>query len=212
VYLAGASRELDRARFWRLRLVHAGVAVASTWIDNISQVGAANPRDASPDQRRGWTWQCLAEVRHASVLWMLVPAIGAETRGAWSELGYAAAIYTPGRERIICSGDTGQSIFTALGEEHETDEFAFDAVLRVLGIPSARQQALRDVAAKEVQHTHVYGPTGVCRCHLTEASAEELAFGVDGATVISDRSKRAAIETDDEPYAAIDVSGAGGRR
>lgn len=124
VYLAGSAAELERCRHWHSRLIQAGITVVSTWIASVTRVGCSNPRDAAVADRLRWSETCLIEVRRADVLWLLVPSVTAPTRGAWVELGYASAI----EKRIVLSGDTRQSIFTALGDEHETDEQAFAAI------------------------------------------------------------------------------------
>lgn len=125
VYLAGSALEINRARQWHSRLIQAGVTVVSTWIANVDQVGSSNPRDAATSHRIHWAAADFAEIQRADLLWLLVPSLDAPSRGAWAELGYAYA----SAKRLICSGDTKQSIFCALGHEYETDEQAFNAVI-----------------------------------------------------------------------------------
>jgi hypothetical protein len=136
VYIAAASTsdQIDRASRWAIRLSKAGVRVVSTWTHNIRAVGAANPRDATVDQRRQWSLQCFTELATAHALWLLCPPPGIATRGAWVELGAAHH-----RLLTVSSGDTAQSIFTALGAEYATDEMAFAALL----IASSAGMALR---------------------------------------------------------------------
>jgi nucleoside 2-deoxyribosyltransferase len=124
IYLAGSSTDLARVTHWRDRLVAAGITVGSSWLDVVVKVGSANPRAASCAERHEWSVADLAEIRECDALWFLVPAVDNPTRGAWLELGYAAAL----DRWIICSGDTKQSIFAALGLECERDEDAFAAV------------------------------------------------------------------------------------
>jgi len=136
VYVAGSSLEMDRARRAVERLRASGIEVTSTWIDVIANVGAANPTDASIEQRRGWSVVDLAEVSRADVLWFLVPAPTAPTRGAWVELGHA---YAAGKW-LVCSGEhTRQSIFTALGAEFASDA---EAVGFILGMPTVRTKSV----------------------------------------------------------------------
>jgi hypothetical protein len=135
LYLAASSADITRAKYWRDQLVLAGVPVISTWIDTIMFVGAANPRDATRQDRRAWARRCLQEVQIAELLWLLVPPPELATIGAWVELGYALGA---GAAHLICSGDTLRSIFPALAEEHERDADAFAAVLAHL-----REQAVR---------------------------------------------------------------------
>jgi hypothetical protein len=124
VYIAASSADIERAEHWRDRLIAAGVHVNSSWMAGIRAVGAANPRDASPEQRAMWARQCLLEVVEADVLWLLVPS-GATSFGACWESGAASVSDV----RIISSGDTLRSIFTALGDEFSDDDTAFAAVL-----------------------------------------------------------------------------------
>jgi len=123
IYLAGSSdpAQMERVKLWSARLTEAGWQVVSTWVANIERAGAGNPRNASQDLRRRWSSNCLAEVRRADALWLLVPPPDVATAGAWVELGTA---YESART-IVCSGDTRRSIFTALGHEEEHDEDAF---------------------------------------------------------------------------------------
>ncbi len=125
IYLAASSLELDRARTWQARLKLAGITLTSTWISVIDSVGVANPTDASIEQRREWSAVDLAEVRAADVLWFLVPPRHVPTRGAWIEVGTAYAH----EKRLVFSGDTGQSIFCALGDEWASDDDAFDSIV-----------------------------------------------------------------------------------
>jgi hypothetical protein len=125
VYIAASSADIDRAEHWRDRLIAAGVHVTSTWMANVSRVGAGNPRDASDAQRAVWARQRLIEVVESDVLWLLVSPDGTETVGAWWEAGAASVSDV----WIVASGDTKRSIFTALGDEYADDDTAFAAVL-----------------------------------------------------------------------------------
>lgn len=132
VYLSGSSAplEIDRVALWHNRLTKAGIHAVSTWPAVIAASGSVgNPRDASIDQRRTWSQIDLAEVRTADVLWFLVPSMLIPTRGAWLEMGVAIERGAP----VISSGDTKQSIFTALGDEYETDDEAFAALCMLAG-------------------------------------------------------------------------------
>lgn len=131
VYVAGSSAELNRVEHWTARLIAAGITVTSTWPANVRAVGSANPRDATREQRAAWAMTCLRQVATAQLVWFLVPAVTAPTRGAWIEVGFMRGL-VHGVTRAVCiisSGDTLQSIFCALGDEHETDEAAFAAIV-----------------------------------------------------------------------------------
>lgn len=122
VYLAGASAEIERARFNAQRMREADIHVMSTWVDVIGKVGAANPRDATPEQLTKWTLRDLEEVKAADVLWLQLPAVDVHTIGAWIELGIA---YSEG-VTVLMSG-IHRPIFTpVLAHKHfATDEEAF---------------------------------------------------------------------------------------
>jgi len=141
VYIAAAStaEEIARALHWRTELEEVGIEVVSTWTVVVGQTGAGNPREASTVDRGNWSRQDLSELIRADILWLLAPPAGMQTRGAWVELGYAYAESL----LIVSSGDTRQSIFTALGSEYETDEDAFDGIRK--GVLSDRSQFFKDL-------------------------------------------------------------------
>lgn len=119
----------------------AGIHVTCTWPEVIAQVGEANPRDATAIERRRWSVQDLNEIDEADVLWFLVPAPPATTRGAWFEAGYAYASH----KHLVFSGDTLQSVFCALGHEFRSDSAA---LAHIVGL---RDQAVKaaELAATE---------------------------------------------------------------
>jgi hypothetical protein len=127
VYLSASSAEMRRARTAVEALGAAGIEVVSTWIDVIDQVGNANPRDASTEDRARWSKVDLDEVLAADVLWFLVPSTHAPTRGGWLEAGLAHAH----GKTLVFSGDTKQSIFCALGSEYTTDDEALKAIRKL---------------------------------------------------------------------------------
>ena len=128
IYLAASSADIDRAKHWRDRLVDAGIEVTSTWITNVEKVGAANPRDATREQRAEWMRGCFREVSSSDVLWFLVPPLDKPTRGAWMEFDYALEHV----QDVFASGDTLQSIACALADdEYATDEEAFAALVEM---------------------------------------------------------------------------------
>lgn len=122
VYVAGASAEIERADRVIALCEMAGFKVVSTWPALVRQVGHANPRDAAKEDRRRWSINDLEEVAQAHVLWFLAPTKPLTTSGAWVELGAAYALGVS----IVTSGDTKQSIFSAVGEEFATDEEVID--------------------------------------------------------------------------------------
>lgn len=126
IYVCGSSDEMARAAHWMHRLELAGIEVVSTWVQVIAvEGGDANPRDATPEQRRAWSGADIFEVGAADLVWMLVP-IRASGRGAYFELGVGHAL----RKHLVASGDTLQSVFTAQALEFATDDDAFDHICR----------------------------------------------------------------------------------
>lgn len=135
VYIAGASSEIERAERVAAKLTAAGIEITSSWMANVRKVGAANPRDASRAQRRTWANGCLAEVAKSDVVLLLMPPAGTETIGAYWEAGFAIGdIGQTGLDRrIIISGGVKRSVFSALGEEYETDHAAIVAIVSSIG-------------------------------------------------------------------------------
>lgn len=129
IYIAAASKEIERAERVRDQLRSHGFPIMSTWMEQIRQIGVANPRDASHAQRRKWSLQCLYEVSNSDVLLFLVPPEGIDTADAWGELIHA---HNRPDIDILCAGDTKRSIFCALGQEFTNDD---DAVLHISWMP-----------------------------------------------------------------------------
>ncbi len=127
LYLAGASAEIDRARKWAQALRDADITVLSTWVEVIGKAGAANPADATPEQLTKWTLRDEAEVKSSELLWLLLPAKGVHTVGAYIELGIARA----SRKHIVMSG-LHRPIFTPVlaDASFSSDEEAFEYIQR----------------------------------------------------------------------------------
>lgn len=122
VYLAGASSEIERARFNAQRMRDADIHVMSTWVEVIGKAGSANPAHATPEQLTKWTLRDLEEVKTADVLWLQLPALDKHTVGAWIELGIAYSSNV-----IVLMSGPHRPIFTpVLAHKHfETDDEAF---------------------------------------------------------------------------------------
>lgn len=117
VYVAGASKEVNRAVRMMQRLRDGGVTVTSTWPEVIRAVGQANPKDATVEQYIEWASKSLSEVRASDALWLLIPEIDAV--GAYIELGVAHAL-----DKLIVASGAHRPIFTnALAKCHS----AYDA-------------------------------------------------------------------------------------
>lgn len=141
VYVAGSSAELERCEAAIALLEKAGVFVTSTWPNVVRDNGMGNPRDAALAERRHWSTVDLGELRDADLIWMLVPALDAPTRGAWLEVGYATGL----GKLVIFSGDTLQSIFCAIGVEFSDDASALEFILGIADTEDTNlAAALRD--------------------------------------------------------------------
>lgn len=125
VYVAASAMEIDRAKRAVKSLADGGVDALASWIGNVGADGASNPRDATKRDRYRWSAASLTEASTADVVLMLVPPPELATRGAWFELGFAFGI----AKMLVFSGDTKQSVFCALGDEHDTDAEAIAAIL-----------------------------------------------------------------------------------
>lgn len=126
IYVAGSSSELSRAKRMMQLLSAAGFDVVSTWPATIEAVGDANPREATTEQRLGWSRADVEQVRQADLLWLLVSAASVSF-GACFEFGIA-------HERsmhVVASGDTLRSIFTSLADEFADDMEAFAHICKV---------------------------------------------------------------------------------
>lgn len=125
MYLAASALEIARAKRVAKALSDGGVDPVATWISNVEAVGLDNPSDATKRNRYRWSASDLTEVSTCDVVLMLVPSPEAATRGAWFEMGFAFGC----AKVLMFSGDTKQSVFCALGEEHDTDAEAVTAIL-----------------------------------------------------------------------------------
>jgi hypothetical protein len=151
IYIAGASKEVNRAAKWMAACRKVGLTVTSTWIENIAEVAkvrtngdfaaAANPIKASRADRVQWSDDNLRGIRSANHLWLLIPEHGVMSHGAFFEFGFAFADGT----MTYASGKDHSAIFTAKADWLcETDEQAFCCVLR--------QFVLDEVAVEDGWH------------------------------------------------------------
>lgn len=123
VYVAAASAppELERAERWIARLRELGtIEVVSTW-PGLVRAHGTNPTGVARQDRAAFAMGDLRELRKADVLWLLAPNDGVPGRGAYFELGWAVGAGMT----VVSSGQTEQSIFTALGYEFALDIDAF---------------------------------------------------------------------------------------
>lgn len=126
IYVAGSSADMPRINAAIASLRAAGHEIGCTWPGIVASVGDANPVNAPTSDRAGWSAQDLSEVLDADLVWFLVPPRDVPTRGAWVEAGYAL-----GHDMtVVFSGETKQSVFTALGREFESDAEALEWIGR----------------------------------------------------------------------------------
>ena len=127
VYIAGSSRELDRAQK-AAQLIQGipGVVIVSEWVQCIQDVGASNPK-AKEWQRREWAESDLTGVACSDLFWALLPMT--PTSGFWFEWGYAVRA----RTTVLASGsERYQSIFTSLADYYVDSDDRATAVIRGL--------------------------------------------------------------------------------
>jgi len=135
VYLAGASKELERCQRWIQALRQEGIPITYDWTIPVTSFGSSGP--ALKDyEKRAFARADFRGVQEADVLWLLVPA--APSTGAWVELGYALRgagdfpDLRPGRKKIVVSPPcSDRCIFALLPAvvEYASDEEAFAAIL-----------------------------------------------------------------------------------
>jgi nucleoside 2-deoxyribosyltransferase len=90
VYVAGSSRELERAERVIAEAQRRGFIVTQDWPAAVRAAGASN-EGLTHEQRTSAARECMRGVHTADAVVLLVPAAGVETIGAWFELGYAVS-------------------------------------------------------------------------------------------------------------------------
>lgn len=131
VYVAGASKELDRARVAMDVIRERGMEVTSTWVEKIREAGRAN-EGLSPRVAFEAALGCFREVSAADALLILVKPDGASV-GAYVEVGIALA---QGKPIVVSDVKSDRSVFWAM-----TDRvFAGDAkaIDYLASLPSPR--------------------------------------------------------------------------
>lgn len=108
IYVAGSSKERERARRAMRAVREMGHAVSHDWLSVIERAGAANEGLSIEAQLRVAAGD-LAAVDQSHLLWLLAPET--ESRGAWVEYGYALAL---GVQCIVSGPESGRSIFSRL--------------------------------------------------------------------------------------------------
>lgn len=134
VYVIGSSDPSERERVRSaMDAISAtpGLQLSHDWLKVVQEAGSANA-GLTHEQRKTAADDDLTGIARANAVLFLAPTT--VTRGAWLELGAALGMFHS--SRVVCAGNTEQSIFCALGTEVATDAEALDY--------------LRGLAAKQV--------------------------------------------------------------
>ena len=153
VYVAAGSDEMERAKKWIAALRAKNIPVTCTWVDTVTKVGDANPRDAELEQKLKWCLKDIQEALQSQIFWMLMPKI--TSFGATFEFAFFVALTDKAETMTIVSGDWKKSIFTAFAAPNvfDTDEEAFNT------IASAYEEA-REEAAQPPTNENAAQPKG----------------------------------------------------
>lgn len=116
VYVAGASKEIERAEKWIAKLRELGVEVTCDWPQAMRTHGPDH--GLTLDQREAFARADYAGIKAASVVWVLRPTEENPSTGAWVEMGCAFAL----NKTVLISGAGAFCIFDALATRFETDE------------------------------------------------------------------------------------------
>lgn len=116
IYVAGASKEIEKIEGFIERLRMAGHTITFDWTVAVRQVGDASPDDG--DIRKASARADLDGVENCHIFWLVKPSVESTSTGAWVELGFALSF--PGKT-TIASGDNRKCIFADL-VDREFDE------------------------------------------------------------------------------------------
>jgi hypothetical protein len=130
IYVAGSSRELERAEAAIAACRALGHKITVDW----PAAMRANPADheLSPADQEHYARLDIRGVLEADLVWLLIPDRANPSAGAWFEAGvaHAAAMFSQKPRRTIASGVVGGYIFArVLDAVYETDAAAlFDGI------------------------------------------------------------------------------------
>lgn len=85
IYVAGASKEMERVKRVMKQIREAGHEITFDWVAEVEKVGMANPSDLA--QRKASARSDVDGVIDADVILVLHPAPGVPTAGMWFEMG-----------------------------------------------------------------------------------------------------------------------------
>lgn len=148
LYIAGSSKELDRAEKWMRRVAAVvGVELTWDWVQMIREKGGGN--DFPFLEKHGFAYTDMNAIRDADAFWFLLPCDHMTFGGTW-EFGFACGMdHAPARVRgfpnaseplffearsmltVVSGLRKDAHIFTTLADAHfEADEDAFEYILR----------------------------------------------------------------------------------
>lgn len=145
IYVAGASKELERCKHWIGKCRDAGYEITHDWTAAVEKYGSGGD-GLSVEDRASCARADLRGVFDANVLWLLAPPRDLGTTGSWIELGYALRLVEGSTRLIFVSPDvTGRVIFALLPRvwSFDSDEDAFRA-LRILHEKKLREDLARE--------------------------------------------------------------------
>ena len=145
VYLAGASRELERVQKWAAALERCSyITLAHRWFDTAHE-WIGKDHTLSRKQQAHLAEDEQLAIRSARIFWLLWPET--KSPGAFIELGYALShrFHVARYYAVIVSGDNAShSIFTATSDyRSDSDALAFDAVLSIASSYSQLNEGAR---------------------------------------------------------------------
>jgi hypothetical protein len=135
VYIAGSSREIERARSAMAAVRVMGHIITHDWTADLDAVGRPD-HELSREECQPYAIRDLEAVASAEVFLFLHPVT--ESTGAWTELGYALRCRNdryvlgrpPPRPTIIVAGGR-RGIFWSLADYNVVDDTAALELLRV---------------------------------------------------------------------------------
>lgn len=124
VYVAGASKEFDRAKRWIDELEKTGIRVTYDWTKAVEKYGSCGSA-LTKSEKWFFARGDLRGIDEATFVWLLAPPVEATSIGMWIEFGYA--LYVQSKKILISPPVSDRCIFAELAQvvEYPTDEEAY---------------------------------------------------------------------------------------
>lgn len=124
VYVAGASKKLERAKHWMDELEKTGIRVTHDWTKAVEKYGSCGA-ELSLAEKWFFARADLRGIDEAHVVWLLAPPVEATSIGMWIEFGYA--LNTVGKKILVSPPVSDRCIFSTLAQvlEFASDDEAF---------------------------------------------------------------------------------------